>query len=75
MKYYDEKSNEWIDIRDTGEYKSRKKQLKDVWIIVLAVMAFMPLGAQIGIALIATLASLCYLDEVPYAVQRSNEEN
>ncbi len=70
MKYYDEENNCWIDIRETNEYKGRKQQLRDIWIAVLIVMIFLPLGAQLGLAIITTLAALCYLDEVPYALER-----
>ncbi len=73
MKYYDEKQNTWIDIRDTDEYKQRKNVLRDIWIVLLLAMLFMPLGAQIGITLVAALISLFYLDEVPYAHQRKEE--
>jgi len=66
MHIYDEQRNEWIRHRDTGEYKLRKRQLRDYWTIGL--LTILPLGVavQISIIILAIFLSLSYLDETPY---------
>ncbi len=67
MYIYDEQNNQWIRLRDTAPYQRRKRQVRDGWIILGLVLIVLPLAAQVGLALLATLLSFSYLDEVPYA--------
>jgi len=66
MHIYDEKHNQWIDHRDTSEYKQRKRKLRDYWIIgLIAILLLIP-GIQLAALFFGVFISLSYLDETPY---------
>jgi len=73
MLIYDEKKNNWISLRQTAEYKKRKKIVKDAWIFVGLFLLILPLAAQLSIALFCTFVSFSFLDEGAY--QFSNERS
>ena len=66
MYLYDEKRNDWIAHRRTGEYQRRRRRVRDAWIVVGVAMLYLPLGAQIILGLFATFLSFAFLDEAPY---------
>lgn len=66
MHIYDEKHNQWIDHRDTIEYKQRKRKLRDYWIIGLIAALLLAPGIQLVALFFGVFISLSYLDETPY---------
>ena len=73
MYYYDVYNNKWILLRDTAEYKKRRRILRTCWIIVALIMTAIPLPVTIIIALAATFLSFMFLDESKYAFMLANE--
>jgi hypothetical protein len=67
MHLYDESNNAWIEHRKTEEYKRRKNQVKNAWIVVGIVLAMLPVGLCITFAVFLGFMSLSYLDELPYS--------
>ena len=66
MQIYSEKNNQWIEHRDTSEYKRRKNRLRDYWTVGLLATLALPLGIQITVLFFGIFISLSYLDETPY---------
>ena len=66
MRIYSEKHNQWIDHRDTSEYKQRKRRLRDYWILGLLASLALPPGIQVVALFFGLFISLTYLDEAPY---------
>jgi len=68
--YFDVNSEKWLPIRETAEYKARRKILRDCWIVVAFFMLLVPVPYAFIIALTATFLSFMFLDEVEYAFLR-----
>ncbi|HEY5601979.1 MAG TPA: hypothetical protein VIM41_02620 [Gammaproteobacteria bacterium] len=66
MYIYDETKNQWIPRRHTGEYKKKKKLVRDAWIIAGLLMSTLPISFMMGLALLTTFVSLMFLDESMY---------
>ncbi len=66
MQLYDPRQNRWIHHRHTAEYRQRKLQLRDYWIIGLLLSLTLPPGLQLAAIAFAGFLSLSYLDELPY---------
>lgn len=66
MQIYDRKRHRWVEHRDTAEYRQRKRQLRDYWIVGLLATLVLPAAIQISVIMLAVFVSLSYLDETPY---------
>lgn len=66
MDVYDKQAKQWVPLRKTRAYQRRKRQLRDVWIGLGAIMVLLPLAPQLILALLGAFFSFFYLDEVPY---------
>jgi hypothetical protein len=66
MPIYNAKRNQWIDHRDTSEYRRRKQMLRDYWLIGLIPTLALPPGIQLATLFFGVFISLSYLDETPY---------
>jgi len=74
MLFFDTNSEKWISLRETAEYKQRRKIIRDCWIPLAFLMLFVPPPYAIILALAATFLSFMFLDEVEYAsMKRSNK--
>lgn len=51
--------------RHTRKYRNKKRIVRDVWIVVGALMIGAPLGLVLALALLSTLVSFMILDETP----------
>ena len=67
MYIHDETNNRWIPLRQTAEYKKKKKLVRDAWIIVGLVMIGLPLSFVMALGLVTTFISFMYLDESIYS--------
>lgn len=70
MYIYDELSNEWIHHRNTAEYHRRKSNVRDIWLILIIAMLFLPAAINIITIFFAAFATLTYLDENNYAEEQ-----
>jgi hypothetical protein len=69
MYLYDEKSDRWINVKNTNEYQQRKRMVRDAWIVVGIAMTLLSTPAMIMLALLATFTSLTFLDEGEYSLE------
>ena len=67
MYIYDETNNRWIPLRQTAEYKKKKKLVRDAWIIVGLLMIGLPLSFVMALGLVTTFVSFMFLDESIYS--------
>lgn len=72
MFYFDVDSEKWISIRESAEYKNRRKILRDCWIVVAFLMLFVPAAYAIIFALVASFLSFMFLDEVDYVLMKND---
>lgn len=66
MPIYDQRKNRWISLRETAQYRHKKKLVRDAWIIVGIFMWTLPLAAICVLALLTTFLSFSFLDESAY---------
>lgn len=66
MYIYDESNNQWIPLRNTAEYKKKKKLVRDAWIVAGILMCGLPLSFIMVLALLTTFVSFMLLDESIY---------
>ncbi|WP_455365595.1 hypothetical protein [Kaarinaea lacus] len=67
MYVYDKTNNQWIPLRQTAEYKKKKKIVRDAWIVVGLVMIGLPLSFVMALGLVTTFVSFMFLDESIYS--------
>jgi len=66
MLIYDRRKNRWIPLRDTAQYRHKKKLVRDAWIIAGMIMWTLPLADICIVALLTTFLSFSFLDESGY---------
>lgn len=68
MRIYDAKNNCWISLRETAQYKRKKRLVRDAWILVGIFMIGLPLHGIFTLGLLATCLSFSFLDESAYQI-------
>lgn len=66
MHFYHAASGKWLPIRETTQYRYRRKLLRDYWLIFATSMLFVAPGLILVFSLLATFLSFMFLDEVEY---------
>ncbi|KPJ90419.1 MAG: hypothetical protein AMJ53_13630 [Gammaproteobacteria bacterium SG8_11] len=66
MLIYDRNQDRWISLRETAQYRQKRKIVRDAWIIVGIIMCTLPLAGICVMALLTTFLSLSFLDESQY---------
>lgn len=66
MYIFDSKNNRWMSLRETAQYRQKKKYVRDAWIVVAIMMLGLPLAGALCLALLATFLSFSALDESVY---------
>jgi hypothetical protein len=66
MLIFDRNHNRWVSVRDTVQYRKKRKIVRDAWIIVGLIMCTLPLAGVCVIALLSTFLSFSFLDESVY---------
>jgi len=66
MYYYHSASGKWLLVRNTNEYRIRRKHLRDYWLVLMTTLMFVTPAMVIVFSLLATFLSFMYLDEVAY---------
>jgi hypothetical protein len=74
MFVFDKKTGRWVPLRQTAEYKKRKKILRDAWIFICAIMLALPVPAIFILGLLSTFLSFTFLDESTYGFQIHNDD-
>lgn len=69
MYVYDEKTNCWIKLNATSEYRQKKKRVRDAWIVSMLFMMLLPIPAVVILSLFGVFLSLSYLDESEYSFE------
>lgn len=66
MLIYDRNQNRRIPLRETAQYRHKKKLVRDAWIISGTIMCTLPLAGICVLALLTTFLSFSFLDESGY---------
>ena len=66
MLIYDHNQNRWISLRETAQYRQKRKMVRDAWIVVGLIMCTLPLAGVCVVALLSTFLSFSFLDESVY---------
>ena len=69
MYAYDSKNDRWIPLRTTGEYKAKKRWVRNLWTGACMVMPWLPLSGILTLALLLTFVSFMILDESNYSFE------
>lgn len=73
MYIYDERSNTWIPLRETRQYKTKKRLLRDAWIVGGLVMLLLPSEILTLLLPCCGFLSLAFLDESKYSFKIDDE--
>ena len=66
MLIYDHNQNRWISLRETAQYRQKRKIVRDAWIVVGLIMCTLPLAGVCVVALLSAFLSFSFLDESVY---------
>jgi len=66
MLIYDRHKNRWIPLRETAQYRQKRKLVRDAWIVAGIIMWTLPLAGVCILALLTTFLSFSFLDESGY---------
>ncbi len=66
MLVYNRDQNRWIPLRETAQYRQKRKMVRDAWIVVGLIMCTLPLAGVCVVALLSTFLSFSFLDESVY---------
>jgi hypothetical protein len=69
MHIYDRHKNRWLPLRETVQYRKKKKLVRDAWIVAGIIMCTLPLAGIFVVALLTTFLSFSFLDESSYRLE------